>query len=199
MQAAFDLEAPLFGTGELAQVSGLSRAMVDVWVSEGRLRPTRRQQREGQMKGRGRKRLGRPMFSAVAIFTVKLTCEMAAQLGIGLSEWISLGVAVEGADIPPYVANMAELTEYVAGGNWFWAVARGVENNKPFKIYSYATRTKGKWLFDTHVGDELKEPCFGLNQPFLFIPMWRTFSEVYVECKKLLGIVDPAGADENAK
>ena len=181
---SFDPFYPLFTGGELAGVSGLSRAMVDVWVSEGRLRATRRERR-GRGKGKGR-----PMFSAVAIFTVKLTLELSAKLKIGLSEWIALGVDAEDATIPTEVANITELAEYIAGGNWFWAVARGVENNRPFKIYSYATRTKDKWLFDTHIGEELKTPCFGLDAPFLFIPMWRTFSDVYVECKKLLDTSD---------
>ena len=55
-----------------------------------------------------------------------------------------------------------------------------------------------KWTFDTHIGDELKEPCFGLTEPFLFIPMWRIFSEVYVECKKLLGVTDQPTPGEDA-
>jgi hypothetical protein len=197
MRPAFDPTAPLFASGELAKVSGLSRAMVDVWVSEGRLKPTRREQSQRRTRGRGKGK-GRPMFSAVAIFTVRLTLELSAQLRIGLSEWVALGVDAEEAKIPPEAANITELAEYIADGNWFFAVARGVENNKPFKIYSYATRAKSKWLFDTHIGEELKEPCFGLDAPFLFIPMWRTFSEVYVECKKLLGISEQIKMDEKA-
>ncbi len=197
-QPAFPLEAALFGTGELAQVSGLSRAMADAWVSEGRLKPTRREQSERRIKGRVQKRQGRPRFSAIAFFTVRLTLALRAQFGIGLSEWNTLGEASEAAQIPADATNIAELAAYIAEGNWFWAVARGVENNNPFKIYCYATRSKGKWLFDTHIGDELKEPCFGLNEPFLFIPMWRIFSEVYVECKKLLGITELTAAGEDA-
>ena len=197
-QPAFDLEAPLFGTGELARVSGLSRAMADAWVSEGRLKPTRREQSQRRIKGRLQKRQGRPRFSAIAIFTVKLTLAIRAQFGIGLSEWNTLGEEAEAAPFPADAMNIAELATYIAEGNWFWAVARGVENNKPFKIYCYATRSKNKWTFDTHIGDELKEPCFGLTEPFLFIPMWRIFSEVYVECKKLLGVTDQPTPGEDA-
>lgn len=129
------------------------------------------------------------MFSAVAIFKVKLTLDLGRHLAIGLSEWVALSNKAETAKIPFYAANIVEVADLIAGGNWMSAVARGVENDKPFKIYSYATYTNGKLLFDTHIGEELKEPRFGLQMPFLFIPMWSSFATVYTECKKLLGIM----------
>jgi hypothetical protein len=183
-QPAFPPEAACFTTGQLAQVSGLSRAMADVWVSEGRLIPTRRAKKKG---GKGR---GRPMFSAIAIFQVRLRLELASHIGFGLSEWAKVGKGLEVTSFPPDVMRNADLADFVAGGNWYWAVARGVENDKPFKFCVYAAYSKRKWLFDASVGDKLTEPCFGLNAPFLFIPAWRIFSDVYVECKKLLGVTD---------
>jgi hypothetical protein len=122
---------------------------------------------------------------------VRLACELGPRLGIGLSEWVPISKKIEELEIPSsQVTNIAELAEIVSGGNWMWAVARGVENNKPFKIYCFATNTGGKWVFDTHIGDDLTEPCFGLTVPFLYIPMWRIFSSVYIECKKLYGLPD---------
>jgi hypothetical protein len=185
-QPRFDLDAPLFTAGELAKVSGLSRAMVDVWVNRGLLEPTRRERAGRRTKGRVRKGHGRPMFSAGAIFKVRLTLELGRHLGIGLSEWVPLS--------NKYVANIAEVADIIAGGNWQWAVSRGVENAEPFKICSYATKDHGEWLFDIQIGEERRAPRFGLDVPHLFIPIWRIFAEVYVECKKLLGITDKTAA-----
>lgn len=130
------------------------------------------------------------MFSTVPIFQVRLRRELGAHFDIGLSEWMPLGEKVAAAEIPPAAKRINELADLIARGNWMWAVARGVENDKPFKICGYGTFSKGKWLLDAHVGEDRHEPCFGREVPHLFIPMWRTFSEVYVDCKKLLGITE---------
>jgi hypothetical protein len=196
-QPRFDLDAALFTAGELAEVSGLSRAMVDVWVSRGLLEPTRRERAKRQTKGRVRKGQGRPMFSSVAIFKVRLTLELGRHLGIGLSEWVALSNIAELAKIPSYIANIAEVADMIAGGNWMWAVARGIENGKPFKICSYATQDHGEWLFDMEIGEDRRQPRFGLEVPHLFIPMWRVFETVYVECKKLLGMSDQTTVGED--
>ena len=137
------------------------------------------------------------MFSSVAIFKVRLTLELGRHLGIGLSEWVALSNIAELAKIPSYIANIAEVADMIAGGNWMWAVARGVENGKPFKICSYATRDHGEWLFDMEISEERRQPRFGLEVPHLFIPMWRVFETVYVECKKLLGMSDQTTVDED--
>jgi hypothetical protein len=187
-QAAFPLDAPLFTSAELAEVSGLARSMVDVWVSRGLLEPTRREQSPRRTKGRVRKGHGRPMFSAIAIFKVRLACELGRHLGIGLSEWVPFGndmaKALEAA------SDTTKITDLVAGGNWMWAVARGIENGKPFKISGYATQVKGKWVFDPRLGSERSDPSFGLDVPHLFIPMSSIFAMVYGDGKKLLGITD---------
>jgi hypothetical protein len=134
------------------------------------------------------------MFSSVAIFKVRLTLELGRHLGIGLSEWVALSNIAEVAVMPSHVTNIARAADMIAGGNWMWAVARGVENRKPFKICSYATQDHGEWLFDMEIGEERRAPYFGLDVPHLFIPMWRIFETVYIECKELLGMSDrPAG------
>ena len=187
-QVAFSLDAPLFTSAELAEVSGLARSMVDVWVSRGLLQPTRREQSPRRTKGKVRKGHGRPMFSAIAIFKVRLACELGRHLGIGLSEWVPLGGLAGAAETGSDATNIAEATNLLAGGNWMWAVARGVENDKPFKTYSYATNATGKWLFDTQIGQQHQTPSFGLDVPHLFIPTGIIFETVYTECKKLLGL-----------
>lgn len=193
-QPAFDLDAALFSSGELAQVAGLSCAMVDLWVSRGLLEPTRRERAERRTKGRVRKGHGRPMFSAGAIFKVRLTLELGRHLGIGRSEWVPLGKTVEEAQ----VANIAEAADRVAGGNWMWAVARGVENKKPFRIYTLATYSDGEWLFDMQLGDQSHKPSFGQDVPYLVIPTWKIYEAVYVACKELLGLTDQTTAGKTA-
>lgn len=137
------------------------------------------------------------MFSSSAIFKVRLTLELGRHLGIGLSEWVALGNIAEKADMPSSAANIAEVADMIAGGNWMWAVARGVENQKPFKICSYATQDHGKWLFDMEIGEERRQPRLWLDVPHLFIPIWRIFETVYIECKKLLGMSDQTTASED--
>jgi hypothetical protein len=183
MQAAFDLDAALFSAGELAEVSGLGRSMVDVWVSRGLLQPTRRERPKQKTKGKARKPQGRPLFSVGAIFQVRLTRELGAQIGIGSSEWVPL-------------ANIAAVAEIASGGNWMWPCARGAERAQPFNVYAYAARSGGKWLFDMHVGEDGAAPCFGLHMPHIFIPMSEIFASVYVESKKILGVTGQAAAKD---
>ncbi len=125
---------------------------------------------------------GRPRFSAKAIFRVRLARELGDRLHVGLSEWVAL-------------ASIAEVSELASGGVWMEAVARSVDNNARLDpIYAYAAYDKGKreWLFDMKIG-QLEEPeGFGLDIPHIFIPMSEVFKAVYVECKKLLGIVTTA-------
>ena len=191
-QAAFDLEAALFTSAELADVSGLSRTMVDVWISRGVLQPTRRERAERRTKGPVRKGQGRPMFSSGVIFKVALTCILGRHLGIGLSEWEPLGTKVEGA----LLTNVAEVADRVAGGNWMWAVARGVENKKPFRIYTLATYSNGEWLFDMQLGEQPSKLSWQ-DVPYLVIPTWKIYERVYLQCKKLLGISDQTMAGED--
>jgi hypothetical protein len=128
---------------------------------------------------------------------VRLTVGLGGYFKIGLSEWAPVGTEIKDEELPASIGNVAELADYIAGGNWMWAVARGVENNKPFKICSYATRSNGKWLFDMHLAGELHAPCFGLERPHLFIPIWLTFSEIYIACKKLLGLSERPDTGED--
>jgi hypothetical protein len=137
------------------------------------------------------------MFSAIAIFKIRLACELGRHLGIGLSEWVHLGDKAEAANVFSDSSKITEAADLIADGNWMWAVARGVENDRPFKIYSYATDRNGKWFFDTQVGEERCEPSFGLDIPHLFVPLWSIFARVYVECKKLLGISERGKTGED--
>ncbi len=175
-QVPFDPYGAFFTGSELALLSGLNRPMVDVWVNRGLLEPARRERpTTTSKKGRNRKGQGKPMYSLADVFMVRLTRELGAHLEFGLSEWVAL-------------ASIAKAAKIASGENWMWAAGRAIENNKPWKIYGYATYAEGEWLFDMHI-NEFKEPCFGLKASFLFIPMSEVFEATYTECKKLLGIV----------
>lgn len=188
-QEPFDIEAPLFTAAECAEVSGLSRALVDVWVGRNLLPPTRREYSPRRSKGRVRKGRGRPMFSAVAIFKVRVASELGRYFKIGLSEWSPVGTEVERAQNESELSAAAAIAGISAEGNWMWAVARALEADKRFNVYGYAAYQNREWLFDMHIGDQLIEPCFGTTIPHIFIPMSDIFESVYKDCKKLLGLV----------
>lgn len=177
---------PYFTAAELAEVSGLARSVVDLWVSRGLLPPTRREHSPRRSRGRVRKGKGRPMFSAVAIFKVRVACELGQHLDIGLSEWWIASTEAAQATNNSELSSIARAAEISAEGNWMWAVARAAEAGKQFKVYGYTAFRKGEWLFDMHVGDTLAQPCFGTEIPHIFVPMSDIFSVVYRECKKLL-------------
>ena len=194
-QAAFDLEAALFTANELAAASGLNRAMVDVWLNLKRIKETRREHSPSRKKGRTRKGRGRPMFSAIAIFEVRLAVELGRHLGVGLSEWVHLSDKAEAISIDAHAARLAGVVDLIGDGNWMWAVARGLESGRPFKISIRVACVGNKWLMDPQIGDAQLGPPFG-DVPYLVIPVWRIFSTVYTDCKKLLGITDKKTPDE---
>ena len=68
------------------------------------------------------------------------------------------------------------------------AVARSIENKaeKPITIYAYATRQRGRWQIDAHVGATGAAPCFGWATPHLFGPVSALFDQVYRACRDLL-------------
>jgi hypothetical protein len=143
------------------------------------------------------------MFSAKAIFIVKAACVFGEALGIALSEWTLLSIKAEREKAKAVdLTGLVEPARISSEGNWAWAVTRAVENGRTFSVYAYATFAKGQWLLDMHVGEEYKPPHFGLEKlrselerPFVFIPMSSIFKDVYIECKKLLGVETAAMKD----
>jgi hypothetical protein len=81
----FDIDAALFTVGELAQVSGISRSAIDMYLHRAILNPTRRA-RTLSRPTRKTKVRGRPMFSAIIIFKARMTWELGHTLGLGPSE-----------------------------------------------------------------------------------------------------------------
>ena len=193
MQPSFDLYAGLFSVGELAELTGVSRPILDVWGNRGVIAPTRRELPTGR-KPRPRNKLtarrGRPLFSCRDVFTVSLVRVLAERLALGSTDSSRV---VDVAKSPKRLlsklslgADAAGIASIAAGGEWMWACARGIERGKPLVVYGYAARIEDEWVFDMHVGAPGAEPCFGWDVPHVFVPMSSLFAEAYGKCKALL-------------
>jgi hypothetical protein len=191
-QLDFDIDAALFTVTELAQVSGISRSAIDMYLHRGVLIPTRRGRtlsHTRKTKVRGWKTAqGRPMFSVIIIFKARLIRELGNTLGLGPSESSLASDEALRAEIPTRELEKEIVAEIAAGRNWMWACARSVETNLPIIIYAYATRSEDRWLFDMHLGEKGAIPCFGLQAPHVYVPISEIFISVYNECKKILGV-----------
>ena len=192
VQPDFDIDAALFTLTELAQVSGISRSAIDMYLHRGILIPTRRARTLSptrKTKVRGRKTAqGRPMFSVIIIFKARLIWELGNTLGLGPSESSLASDEALHAEIPERELEAGNVAEIAAGRNWMWACARSVETNQTINIYAYAARSADRWLFDMHLGEKGAIPCFGLQVPHLYVPISEIFISVYKECKKILGV-----------
>ena len=132
--AAFDLYVGQFTTGEVAQVCGVSRPVIDMWGTRGFIEPTRREcPIAGRLPSttkerRSRTSKGKPLFSARDMFKAILPQVLAAQLGIALSHFVLVWRKAEKALI-----DAAQIADSVArSGEWMWATARSVENESHF-------------------------------------------------------------------
>jgi hypothetical protein len=167
MQPPFPLDAPLFTVAELKQISRLPSGTVDVYLHRRIIQPTR----SPAKSKRGSR--GRHLFSTIAISKARFLAELWSHLFVRGTEILDV------ANDPIFEFAM------IFDENWMWAVARSVERETPLKIHCYAVFIDGSWKIDPQVGEELKEPCFGLKVPHIFIPMSEIFASVYLECKAI--------------
>jgi hypothetical protein len=186
-----DIDAALFTVTELAQVSGISRSAIDMYLHRGVLIPTRRARTLGptrKTKVRGWKTAqGRPMFSVIIIFKARLILELGNTLGLGPSESSLASDEALRTEIPAHQLKGENIAKLAADRNWMWACARSAETNQPINIYAYAARSADRWLFDMHLGEKGAIPCFGLQVPHVYVPISELFISVYNDCKKILG------------
>jgi hypothetical protein len=167
-QPKFDLDHSYFSLPVFKRISRLPAGTVDVGVKRGLFRGKRLQTRKG-----GARRL---FFPVKEIAKGRLIGELWSRLHI-----VSSGVA----DI---VESPAYLLAKLFDENWMWAVARAVENGKPFNVFCYATHTSEGWDIDVQFGP-LQEPRFGEKAAYMFIPMSEIFADVYRECREVFDIV----------
>lgn len=167
----FDIYAGLFSVAELADMAGVDRPIVDVWVARRILVPARRERPGLPKTKKSSARRGRPVFSCRDVFGAMLVRQLSESLGMSSTD----------------ASSIIGLVNIVKGGEWMHACARGVESGKPLTAYAYAARQKGKWQVDVHVGRHGAEPCFGRDRPHLLIPMSGLFTDAYNKCKAVLG------------
>jgi hypothetical protein len=173
-QLKFDLDKDLFSLPTFKRISRLPPGTVDVGVKRGLFRGKRILTRKG-----GARRL---YFPVKEIAKGRLVGEL----------WTRLYIVSSGA--ADLAAHPAYLMAKLFDENWMWAVARGVENNIPFHVSCYASHTVKGWKIDVQFGKP-KEPQFGLEAAYMFIPMSEIFADVYRECSEAPDIVrsnDPA-------
>ena len=186
MNPPFDIYAGLFSVNELAASVGISRTIIDVWVTRGVISPTRRESPKGRKTNPRTKtasRQGRPLFSCRDIFKAILIRTLAGHINMGSTDSSKLVGQFAQALLPESIA----VAEVASGGEWMWACARSIERGAPLVVYGYATQSKGKWQFDMHVGDQGAAPRFGWDVPHVYVPMSVVFREAYGKCLLLLG------------
>lgn len=170
----FHLYVGQFTAGEVASMCGVSRPVIDTWGTRGFLQPTRRERQSPSRVGAKTKstdlKKGKPLFSAADAFKAQLLKLLSEDVGTPLE----IGAASEVAGAAAYK------------GEWMWAVARGVEKEKPLLVYTYVARVKSKWQFDMHIGERGKAPCFGWSKPHIYVPMSDIFTGIYLACKRLV-------------
>jgi len=208
--AAFDIYAGQFTAGEVAQICGVSKPVIEMWGSRGFIEPTRRERPKPlALRAKGSRSIptkGRPLFSARNAFKARLMRVLAVQLELALSPSMEVASKAEKrkvtkSDLPgdSALGDAAFLAEEIAmGGEWMWGLARSYERGAPLNIYAYATRSGAEWLFDMHIGENGKIPSFGWKVAHVRVPIAEIFIAVYVECKKMLGLMDKPLKTEEA-
>jgi len=173
MQPAFDLDAPLFTTLELAKIAGINRGVADVWLHRELLKPTR-----SASVGNGPQ--GRPLFSAVVIFQAKLIRRLSETVDIGPSTGTLVALKTEEERGSAQIAKMS------VEGNWWWAVVRSSDKPKPITIIGLAGKKGGEWQLDVRLESDHSPLCFAPGAPYIVLPLSEIFLTVYQQCSKIM-------------
>lgn len=151
-----DIQAPLFTLAELCRATGLERSTANMWLRRDQIRPTRTE------KLTERKRA---LFSAFAIFRVKLMHTMTAHLAMGPSETI-------------------DFTKEIADA--MYSVARESDRGRTLALLAAVSKKGDRWdvIFPVTKADSFPEK-FGSQTPFAMVPVGEIFADVYRECQKI--------------
>ncbi len=178
-QVKFPLDLPLFTFTDLKQVSRLASGTADALLHRGVIGDESAKLADTKKKRRTR---NQRRFSAIGIAKARFIAELLSHR------------LMDSTNVTSIVNNRDFIFALDAKEHWMWAIARGVESGKRLELYCYATYSVSdkKWQIDVKFRDELQKdpwPCFGLEEPHVFIPISEIFERVYVECKELLGIM----------
>jgi len=157
--APIDIDAALFTLGELAEVAGIKRGLVDVWSHRGVIAPTRVARVSGRRRG---------LFSVRAIVRARLVRVLGEHVAMGPAE--SAGLAKDSGSV--------EVADMMAGEDWMFAARRN-----PHLGYSVAVaRIENCWRWKLITKGEDTASYFGPAVPFIVLPIWHIFNEVYRAC-----------------
>jgi len=182
-----DVSAPLFSVTEVSEVSGISRANIDLLVSQKLIRPTRRVKVARPVSTKSR---GKPMFSARAAFIVRLIRDLHS-LGLSYADSAAIADLTEKATLSKseIVKNSNEslirLLE-LADGDWIAAFAKNPSRFQTDRVFGYASRLRAKWSVGLcMVATRASDQSVGAA-PKIFVPASDIFFDVYAACSALV-------------
>jgi len=173
-QEKFPLDLPLFTFSDLKQVSKLASGTADALLHREVIGDESAKPTDAKKKRRTR---NQRRFSAIEIAKARFIAELLSHRLMDSRNVVSV------VNDPKFIFAVDKKEHCM------WAIARGVESDKRIELYCYATYSDKKWKIDPKFRNELKDgPCFGLNEPHVFIPISDIFEKVYSQCKELLGV-----------
>ncbi len=166
---------------ELARIAGIDRAVADQWVHRQLIKPIL-VKRAGSLK--------RPFFSVRAIFKARLAVVLNQQLLFGPGQSAPVSNKSDSEEVATelgYLLAKCELAETVAGSDWMYAAARGIDSGKLMQFWMAVTRyRKGwRWKLVSHVDSDKFDDVFGPDIPMLMLPLPAIFEPVYRACRKV--------------
>lgn len=149
---------PQFSVAEFSHLAGLDRALVDLRIHRGLIKPTKIDRLTVRQ---------RASFSIAAVFEQKLVKILDDDLAIGVAEAGKAASAITSID----------------DGKWMHHAARHAERGKPMDLYATAHRSKGCWQACLHVGLKNLRNDFGDEAAPILVPVGTLFFDVYSKCK----------------
>ena len=166
MQSVNFIDEPYFSVAELASVAEIDRGLADQWIHRSLIRPTR-VERAGSRN--------RPIFSVRGVFKARLICILNDRFNFAPGQ--SAPVAND--------SDSAELAELLAGEDWMYAAARGIDRSKPMNFWVAVTRIQKCWRWQLIFPTESGIAPFGPAIPYIMLPLPEMFSPVYLACRAI--------------
>ena len=170
MADPIDIELPLFSAAELANVAGLDRGRVDLWVHRGIICPSR----VDRLTVRSRS-----SFSMIVVYEAKLIRDFGEHVGVGPTDAVKAAAAV------------------IDDGKWLFHAARHAEAGDILDHFAIVSRSEDCWQANFHVG---LDPVRAQKEtPGILVATGATFAAVYKSCKALLSTTLPRKERKKAR
>jgi hypothetical protein len=158
---------PQFSVAEFSHLAGLDRALVDLRVHRGLIKPTKIDRLTVRQ---------RASFSIAAVFEANVVRMLDDELAIGISEAGKAASAIANVD----------------GGAWMHNAARHAEKGEVMDLHATVHRSKGCWQAFLHLGIKNVRDDFGKEATSLLVPAGAVFFTTYETCKALSAGAFPA-------